>query len=162
MTTATACTAITLFGDIDTGETSVWFVAGTSNPLTSIYTYQLNIASPPNTLSAPLSMTSITGFTGYSVISIAVDKNTEFPLIALDATNGGSSVWQWSGSAWSKVLIGTVPLTAIDISKGNDGTLCWVSTEPAFPNSRDYRIYTLTVAGVKQAVGAGTKVDCWD
>lgn len=53
-------------------------------------------------------------------------------------------------------------LEAIDISKGNDGTLCYVSTEPAFAGSDDNKIYTYDSDGVLQQIGSGRFVDCWD
>ena len=86
-------------------------------------------------------------------------------MVALDGTTNGNKVYEWNGFAWQQVFVGLSgnPVLAIDISVGKDGTLCWVSNEPAFALSSDYKIYTLSPDGlVKQEVGAGVHVDCWD
>ena len=151
---------ISKFGDIDTGLAKTWWVGGSSS-LNTVYSTNLNIAGS-YTPTGGIDISSITSHTGATIRAIAVDKVLDVPVIALDSgTTGGSTVWKLTGTGsnpWTQVS----GILALDISLGNDGTTCWVSNEPAFSGSADYKIYTLNSAGVKQQIGAGVNVDCWN
>jgi hypothetical protein len=161
------CTLDPVFGDVDTGKSKAFYVSGASlTTLVNVYGVALNIDSSTVSSSSGCVATKAinTGLPSstYYVNAIAVDKSNDNPWVALDSGNS-RNVYKLSGSSWSQVSLGTnPPLKARDISLGNDGTVCYVSIDPAFPNSNDYKIYTYDTNGVSQEVGAGLFVDCWD
>jgi hypothetical protein len=82
-----ACST-TAYGDVDTGEITAWWVAGGSlTTLNDVYNAALSISSAPTT--CPSSAAIVLGLptTFYTINAIAVDKDTERPLIALDNAN---------------------------------------------------------------------------
>ena len=77
---------------------------------------------------------SLNGPNSNNLIAIAVDYSDDNPIV-IDSTY---RVYKYASSGWFSLGI-----YARDISKGYDGSYCYVSTIPAYSGSSDYRIYVI-------------------
>lgn len=71
-----------------------------------------------------------------TIVALTVDPKTNRPIVAMDAPNNNFVYSMNSDNSWSQIPL----IQAVDIAKGTDDTLAYVSTTP-FRDSADNIIY---------------------